>query len=150
MVSFALQRHKVGCEEKVVINHCILNGGLYEYKFFDNGVRSLPVGYIAVGTVEWCEMFLFRGVTKPNYYPDFLSSYLSREVWETKKWPLGEKVFIKPSDMHKRFSGFVTSGSYRGRKKSPYWCSEVVCFVNEWRYYVSGGRVLVGGVVLWS
>ena len=55
---------------------------------------------------------------------------------------MGKKIFIKPSDKNKRFTGFVTNGGYKGKKKPPYWCSEVVYFVNEWRYYIANGKVL--------
>lgn len=96
---------------------------------------------IPVGTIQW-----FKSVTKwditPNYYPDFLHQYLGRKVWQTSEWPLNEKVFIKPADVPKRFDGFVTRGGYHKKKRGPYWCSEVVTFVNEWRYYISGGKIV--------
>ena len=105
---------------------------------------KVPEGFIPVGTVEW-----FLHVTgwkfKPDNYPEFLTPWLKRRIWETDKWPLGEKVFIKPSDSYKRFNGRKTDGSYRGKKKGPYWCSEIVQFTNEWRYYISHGKVVHAG-----
>ena len=104
-------------------------------------VKEVPDGYIPVGDIKF-----FLEVTgwkiKPDNYPEFLQSWLKRRVWETDKWPLGQKVFIKPSDSYKRFSGRKTDGGYRGKKKGPYWCSEIVDFKNEWRYYISKGEVL--------
>jgi hypothetical protein len=83
-------------------------------------------------------------IVKPDYYPSFLQEHLHRKVWQTNDWPLGKKVFIKPSDKYKRFNGFVTNGGYKGKKKAPYWCSDVISFVNEWRYYIANGEILTG------
>jgi len=105
--------------------------------------KPCPADYVPCGSVEWCELSLGYHV-KPNYYPGWLSSYLHRNVWETDKWPLGKKVFIKPSDRYKRFTGFCTTGTYKKKKKPPFICSDIVSFVNEWRYYISNGKVLCG------
>ena len=102
-----------------------------------------PAEYVPCGSVEWCEQTLGYHV-KPDYYPEWLNQYLYRNVWKADKWPLGEKVFIKPADRYKRFTGFCTIGTYKRKKKPPYWCSEIIKFTNEWRYYVSNGKVLCG------
>ena len=103
--------------------------------------KNVPEGYIPVGDIKY-----FLEVTgwkfKPDNYPEFLRPWLKRELWETNKWPLGKKVFIKPSDSYKRFNGRKTDGGYRGKKRGPYWCSEIVDFKNEWRYYISHGEVV--------
>jgi len=102
--------------------------------------HDVPKDWVAYGCVEWTDGVL-RNVTVPNYYPDFLSSWVKRKVWEQEKWPIGHRVFIKPADRHKRFTGFITRGTWKGKKKGPYWCSDIVNFTNEWRYYVSYGEV---------
>ena len=139
---FALQGHEInGREEKAVINYCVLNDVPYKsYSKFED----VPEGYIPVGRIEWCEHFLPVEATVPDYYPEFLKDYLFRRVWRADKWPLGQHVFIKPADKHKRFDGLITDGGYRKKKKPPYWCSGIVKFVNEWRYYVVEGKVLTG------
>ena len=104
----------------------------------------MPPDFIPCGGVDWCLEVLGRDVV-PDYYPEFLSNYLHRKVWRSDEWPLGAKTFVKPSDRYKRFTGFVTNGGYRNKKRGPYWCSEVVKFENEWRYYVSHGKVLASG-----
>lgn len=109
----------------------------------DNNYKNMPKNWVCVGDVKWVEKIFGRHIT-PNYYPDFLKSYLNRNVWQTNEWPLGKKVFIKPADHYKRFTGFVTNGGYKGKKRPPYWCSDVVGFENEWRYYVADGKVLCG------
>lgn len=136
---FAFSSRDTGSREQMAI---ATTATLYKFPFkiFQN-VKHIPVNWIPVGSVEWCCSYLGRN-TKPNYYPEFLLPYLHRKIWQTNEWPLGKKVFIKPSDKDKRFTGFVTNGGYKKKKKGPYWCSEVVSFVNEWRYYVANGKVL--------
>jgi len=102
---------------------------------------EVPPNWIPVGTVDWFLNSTNWNVEADNY-PEFLSSWLKRKVWKTNDWPLGQKVFIKPSDKLKRFNGRVTDGSYKGKKKGPYYCSDIVHFTNEWRYYISHGKVV--------
>ena len=111
---------------------------------FLNPKDKLPEGYFPSGSVEWCLKLLGHHV-KPDYYPLWIRPYLNREIWETNRWPLTKKVFIKPSDKYKRFDGRCTTGfNYKGKKKGPYWCSEIVSFIDEWRYYIADGKVLCG------
>ena len=112
-----------------------------------NDIRQYQDGYIPSGTVPWVSSILGVVVT-PDYFPKFLSSYVTRRVWREDKWPL-RKVFIKPADVHKRFNGFITSGTYSKKKRGPYWCSEIVSFQNEWRYYISYGK-LIGAYWYWG
>lgn len=139
--SFALQKGDNSQEAIAVHQTAILDG--HKAQYFDN-YKKVPNDFIPCGSVEWCLKILGRPVT-PDYYPEFLKPYLHRDVWQTNEWPLGEKVFIKPADKYKRFTGFVTNGGYRGKKRGPYWCSNVVAFKNEWRYYISHGKILDTG-----
>ncbi len=116
------------------------NGQKIPRRFFHK-VSEIPSDWIPVGTVPWCEAALGRSVP-PDYYPGFLSGFLYRKVWRADSWPLGRRVFIKPADTHKRFTGFATTGTYKKKRRGPYWCSEIVSFKNEWRYYVQGGTVV--------
>lgn len=141
MKGFSLQSCRSwGKEETAIMQHCVLNK--IPYKLCHKPEDS-PEGYMPCGTVEWCEMFLPKERIVPDYFPKFLKDHLFRKVWKTDKWPLGQKVFIKPADRHKRYNGQITSGGYRKKKKGPHWCSEIVSFTNEWRYYVADGKVLV-------
>ncbi len=138
MIGFALDYSKTSeIEEKAIALYASMNH--IPCKRFKKD--EVPQGYIPVGNIDW-----FLGVTgwkiKPNYFPDFLRSYVKRNIWETDKWPLGQKVFIKPADRAKRFSARITTGTYRGKKKGPYWCSDIVSFKNEWRFYISKGEIL--------
>jgi len=142
---FALQSALVNSfsnkEETAIITYCAINKIPWK---LCNRPEDVPEGYIPSGNVDWCEKFLPKEKTVPNYYPEFLKDYLFRRVWWTDHWPLGERVFIKPADRHKRFTGLLTTGGYRKKKKGPYWCSEIVKFTNEWRYYVAEGKILTG------
>ena len=109
-------------------------------KFFGKA-SDVPKGWVAVGSVRWAEEVMGKVIT-PDYYPVFLTDWVKRKVWRQDKWPYGSRVFIKPADAHKRFTGFVTTGTWKGKKKPPYWCSEIVKFTNEWRYYISNGKVI--------
>ena len=108
---------------------------------FQSNIKCPDGLLIPCGSVEWCLKSL--GVVVPNYYPDWLSDHLYRKVWKEDSWPL-YKVFIKPADRYKRFTGFVTTGTYRKKRKPPFWCSEIIGFKNEWRYYIANGKILCG------
>lgn len=140
MKGIAVLQHDHSTEANKLMAYCMLK----DIPFKRITIKDeLPEGFVPSGSVEWSEQLL-GFVSEPDYYPDWLQNHLHRKVWKADKWPLGEKVFIKPADKHKRFNGLVTNGGWKGKKKGPYWCSEVVSFVNEWRYYVADGKVLCG------
>jgi len=98
----------------------------------------VPVG----GSVEWCQKQLGYSII-PDYYPSWLNIYISRNIWYADKWDfIGKHIFIKPSDKYKRFTGFITTGTYSKKRKPPFMCSSVVKFIDEFRYYISNGEVL--------
>lgn len=106
---------------------------------------EVPEGWVSVGTIEWVLQVTGWDIGAEDNYPSWLSDFFHRRIWKADSWPLHEVVFIKPADKLKRFNGRVTDGSYKGKKKGPYWCSDVVKFTDEWRYYVSNGKVLAAG-----
>lgn len=142
---FAVQANQVRSnadkEQTAILTYCVLNKTPYK---LCNRKEDRPEGYIPCGTVEWCEFFLPDEKKTPDYYPEFLKDHLHRKIWKTDSWPMEKGIFIKPADRHKRYTGFVTIGGYRKKKRGPHWCSEVVRFENEWRYYVADGKVLTG------
>lgn len=141
---FAIQKTHCDWEGKVLSMVGCLNQIPYKLIHDPNQV---PEEWIPSGTVPWVSDVLGEIIT-PDYFPRFLSPWVTRKVWREEKWPL-HKVFIKPADRHKRFTGFVTTGTYRGKKRGPYWCSEIVHFTNEWRYYVAYGK-LIGAYWYWG
>jgi len=107
--------------------------------------ETVPDDLIPCGSVEWSESILGYSPT-PDYYPEWVKSHLHRNVWAGDKWILEKRVFVKPADRYKRFTGFVSSAnSYKGKKRPPYMFSDVVSFNNEWRYYISNGKILTSG-----
>jgi hypothetical protein len=139
-MKFAIQAaRKSDHEASTIAVYCALNSG-NSCKVVSRA-KDVELDYIPVGTVPWVEEVLGH-CDKPDYYPEFLQGWLHRRVWAAEKWPYGSKVFIKPADRHKRFTGFLTSGTWKGKKKPPYWCSERVNFVTEWRWYVAAGKVI--------
>ena len=132
--------YKLDYEAQVILTTCILNR--IECKVI-KGYKDYIEGYIPIGNIKFIKSIMGKVIT-PEYYPAYLNAYLKRKVWCSDSWPLGERVFIKPADEYKRFNGFVTNGGYRGKKRGPYVCSEVVKFINEWRYYICNGENLGG------
>jgi hypothetical protein len=143
---FALEKYDDFFENTVVKHHSLMNDiPIRRYETTDRvkkfEAENPDEEYIVIGSIGWIESYLgFQ--PKPDYYPEFLSEWFGREIWETDKWPLNQRVFIKPSDKYKRFNGLITNGGYRGKKKPPYICSTTVKFEDEWRYYIANGKVI--------
>lgn len=135
---FVIQSKESHSKEAMAVNWY---ANLYKIPVKVIKTKDIPKNCVPVGDVEWCLSYLDKNVV-PDYYPPFLMNHLHRFVYKSDEWPLGKKVFIKPADKYKRFTGFVTTGGYRKKKRGPYWCSDVVNFINEWRYYVSNGEIL--------
>ncbi len=102
--------------------------------------EQAPEGYVPVGSVEWVQSILkFNPI--PDYSPYFLTNYLHRSILYCSNVNTDKPIFVKPADTYKRFEGFVYTGE-QALPAGPYILSDVVNFVNEWRYYVSNGTVL--------
>lgn len=121
--------------------HALLMSGVPYYIGKPKNTNDVPVG-----SVEW----VAPNIT-PNYYPEYLNDYLYRSVWYESEYPKNNNIFVKPADKYKRFDGTfmfriqdVESGMY-DTHTPPYWCSDIVKFTNEWRYYVVDGKVLTSG-----
>jgi hypothetical protein len=136
---FAIIKGDISSEAKRLVVYCILTDTKL-IKVDSN--NPCPTDYVPCGSVKWCNKSL-NGVI-PDYYPTWAEDHLYRKVWKDDKWILDRKLFVKPADTYKRFDGFVTSGTYRKKKRGALIWSEVVKFTNEWRYYVSAGKVLTG------
>jgi hypothetical protein len=102
--------------------------------------QSCPKDYIPSGSVEWCLQSLNKDLV-PDYYPDWCEHLLYRNVWPSDNW-LCERIFVKPADHYKRFTGFKTFGTYKKKKKPPFWYSDIVEFKDEYRYYITNGAVV--------
>jgi len=90
-------------------------------------------------------------------YPPELEKYLCRKVWKsdlhtirrdivTDDW---SPIFIKPSSVHKGFTGLVINEGGRGLVRTTHldnetelWCSEPIDFISEYRFFVLRGEVV--------
>jgi len=146
MNNFALKTGDGDFETKVLHYACVMEPDTYSIKRF-NRAEDVPSDYITFGNIDWVTDCLGK-VPTPDYYPDFVKHLLRRKVWKEENWPmhLKESVFIKPFDKPKRYQHIITRpGSYKGKKKGPHWCSEIIKFGNEWRLYVQDGRIVYSG-----
>lgn len=112
---------------------------------------------VAIGSVPFVKHSLRQlGKALPEHapYPPVLHSMLHREVRRLgalrearELLTQGKRLFVKPAEGWKRFTGFVTDDprDMRFNGASAYravWISEPVEFVSEWRAYVAADRVL--------
>jgi hypothetical protein len=134
---FAIQRHHEGWEGKALTIVACLDR--LPCRTFVKP-EEVPVGWVPCGTVPWVSAVLNRPVV-PHYFPKFLSQYVSRRIWYADKWTK-ERAFVKPTDRHKRFTGFIAPGGWSKKRKGPLIYSEIVSFQDEWRFYVADGRLL--------
>ena len=134
---FAIQRHHEGWEGKALTIVACLDR--LPCRTFVKP-EEVSVGWIPCGTVPWVSAVLNRPVV-PHYFPKFLSSFVTRKIWYADKWTK-ERAFVKPSDRHKRFTGFVSPVGWSKKRKGPLVYSEIVSFQDEWRFYVADGRLL--------
>lgn len=127
-------------------------------KMMERNKIELKDDYLVAGTVPFVLQAMRRlGIKVPehNPYPVVLNEYLHRKVWRQDRLrdvlavrdKGGSRVFVKPADGWKRFTGFVVefSSDYRlnGTSKNlPVWVSEPIEFVSEWRAYVANETVL--------
>lgn len=117
----------------------------------------VPFGVVPVGSVGFVKHALRQfGKSLPEHtpYPALLAPFLHRRVQKLSTLreakallAAGQRLFIKPAEGWKRFTGFVAEfeDDYRFSGTSgnkPVWISEPVRFVSEWRAYVADGRVL--------
>ena len=81
----------------------------------------------------------------PDFYPEWLAGFRHRKIWASGYGCLvGDKpIFAKPGIAYKLEPARVFScGEY---VPSDWACSEVVTFLNEWRYYVADRELLAAG-----
>lgn len=113
-----------------------------EYK-----ISATPIDAVPIGSVAYCESFL-KKVPKPDFYPYFLKNHLKRDIrvmYASEPFTLRARTFIKEAT---RFKSNFESRVYEAGEIIPpgrYYISEIVKMLNEWRYYVSKGKVICTG-----
>ena len=115
---------------------------------------DLPAGSIRF--IHACLKYLRVPESAVNYYPTTLKPWMHRHTGRCdlrdvaylflRGERFGERVFIKPADKLKSFTGFVAESeddirALQCSKKLRVEYSEVVEFVVEWRVYVIAGSI---------
>lgn len=139
----AFPRSYDGKEYYIAIKYKYFFNKDIEIRCFDNPM-CIVSSFVPIGTVEFLEGFFGQKI-KPNYFPTFLNNYIGRKVWlansieEINQYP----VAIKPADEYKRFNLKIANHKEEINEKPPFICSEIVTFLNEWRYYIANGEVVL-------
>lgn len=94
---------------------------------------------IPVGDVPYCEKLLGDDKRAIDFFPEFLKEYRKRSIWFNHNPGIG---FVKHATEWKAdFKSQVSNIS----PDFPFYCSEVVDFISEWRYYVVDGDLICSG-----
>lgn len=125
----------------------------------EDGLRDGAV--FPVGSVEFVRRAMeLAGIAEPPNlsYPDRCEQFLGRRLWRGRAADVATRQFVKPVAT-KAFTGFVFDPSVPDEQRCEHdreqlaafrqlpadamvWCSEVVQFVSEWRYYVLDGEII--------
>lgn len=120
--------------------------------YFESLKRSIKAEFIkkpkpstiAVGSVDYCLQVLPKLPEIIDFYPSFLVNYFGRRITLRTKDHVEPGLFVKSATSFKRFEPFITT-DYTVLEDDKYWCSEIVNFVNEWRYYIADGKEIASG-----
>lgn len=137
---FCLQSNMMAREQIAIINSCPLLGV--------DWISSLEAkeGYVPVGTVEYCEPVFGEQPEVKGFYPHFLNPWIRRRIClACGGLRLDRHAFVKCATRWKgdMYAQVIRNGSelFQGR----WYISEVVDFVQEWRYYVADGELITTG-----
>jgi len=118
--------------------------------FAVGAAKCAEPGDAPIGSVEYCNDImaaLWIVQPKPDFYPAFLASWMHR-TWDKLRVTGAEfltcPMFVKSGDGYKVGESKVQPEGYRLPNGFNY-VSEPVEFVQEWRYYVAGGKVVTSG-----
>jgi len=148
----------LGHEERLIYQHCVLERlqtELFDFKALSRRKIDLGSCSLIVGSVEAisCAMKLLGiPVPIPNYYPEELSSFLYRPVWQGRPADVWARViadrpvFAKSVKWKKLTGQLFDSGSGTEQlaaisKNEKLWLSEPVNWVSEYRVYVTNHKV---------
>ena len=139
---FWIERGYSGREALAVLDAANKLGYGYEWSVNPQKERSVPIG-----SVGWCESWLERRPV-PDFYPDFLSEWMHRSWGRIEfgaKQSGGIRWFVKSAAGYKDFPAQIVERNSTYPSNGPLVFSEVVKFVQEWRYYIADGCELTTG-----
>lgn len=136
---FSIQPNS-GRESFAIMNNAVKLGSDFQIS-----KECLPDS-IPIGSVEYCESILDPKDQIRNFYPDFLKEYLGRkvELVELKDQIFKDKFFKLATKWKADFKSQVISES-SNLPQGFYYVSDIVKFVQEWRYYVLNGKLITTG-----
>ena len=115
-------------------NECSIRSCIYGYDVFDDE--------IPVGSVEFVESAIGKSF-KPDYHPCWMNEFVIRKTWISTDLPeIGDCMVFKPNDKYKLFDATTIEfmkEELNGSKE--FFCQDLVNVENEWRIYVSDGKV---------
>lgn len=147
---FSIERKVASREELAVINNAHKIGESWEL------LKEPKPGTIPVGSVEYClkvypKPIFVTGLTSVpviDFYPEFLRPFYRRRIYF---WNLAAgngfvrgPVFLKSALQYKS-DVKARVFSDESVPAGIYWNSEIVNFVQEWRYYVAKGELITTG-----
>lgn len=143
MLTFHLQVAESSRETMAVIQGCRELG----YNWTSGGKPSAKA--IPVGDVPFVQDVLetvHKYDVRPDYYPLFLADWFGRRIYrdllEAREAPGG--LFVKDQWRYKGMKPTLCYPDCLPRSMG-FVASDVVCFTQEWRYYVAGGEVYTTG-----
>lgn len=144
-MNFCLQNTGHASREQLAIINC-----KEPYRF----AKSCDPAEIPIGDISFCESVFGDQPLGKNFYPSFLQDYFKREihltsidepVYLSQVFRLIEgNIFIKSAEVWKSNARVWSRHEYFD-DCGLYWISEVVNFINEWRYYVANGKLITTG-----
>lgn len=149
-------------EEQLVAQELNLRGipiHWYAHKHIERRTLPLTQDTFIMGTMPSMHAVMKQlhiPIPSANDYPASLKIFLRRHVWrstlkafEQQLWDgLNQPLFAKPADKKKSFIGQVFSCSEDLRligsvtRHQDIWCSEVVCWLSEYRVYIIHDKVV--------
>ena len=137
--TFIIQQEQIGSRESIALKLL----GTYPVIHHKNTDR-VQQDYVYVGDVPFVEKII--GGRRPDYYPEWTRQAWHREIGPHIENGTRDKLFIKPADRYKSFTGKVEDVSKLAPDFFNFYydvvMSDVVNFVNEWRYYIADGKIL--------
>ncbi len=128
---FLIQSEYEGREALAVVSYALKNNLAVKYlPIHAVPNRPLDANEIPVGSVEFVENCL-KTTIKPDYFPEFVKPLVRRKVLEGR-------LFFKPTDRYKRFTGFID-------ELKDIQVQELATWDNEFRHYITNGKEVAWG-----
>lgn len=143
--SFCLQsnNHNISREKLAIYEFA-----LQEKKHIVQFERAEP-NHIPIGSIEFCEGLHEIKQLPIDFYPKFLGAHLHRGMdrvtFAQDHIYFGPAKFLKSANTWKSDIPAQNINNEFKIPKGEYYMSDIVIFVQEWRYYICGGEVITTG-----